>query len=155
MTTFAEAVERELAYARKKHLAPINSAHEGVAVIKEEFLEFRALAYLKDHERARMWEGLVHTAAMCQRTAEDCLAPHHFQQGGMMEKITDDQIKKALELHKVEGRILRTLKSLEDPERRFRVLMSAGLLTGMDLSQLAGWLAAGTSTASETRASGK
>ena len=84
MKTFAEAVEHELASARKQHPGIINSVHEAVAVIEEEFLEFRMIAYQK-HEpigaipspAALMWIELVQMAAMCQRAAEDCqLAPH-------------------------------------------------------------------------------
>lgn len=86
---FALAVRRELERARglpklvatggrvlregvKGH-APINSAHEGYAVIFEELWEFWQHCLLKRENRcpAAMLKELVQVAAMAQRTAED------------------------------------------------------------------------------------
>jgi hypothetical protein len=72
MSVFALHVECELKKARLKH-APINSLHEGYAVILEEVDE------LWEHVRARkekrnktdIYKELVQIAAMAQRTAED------------------------------------------------------------------------------------
>lgn len=78
---FAGMVERELEKARAKH-APINSHHEGYAVILEELDEFWAevKAYRgskwDEDQRAdwneRVLHELVQVAAMAQRCAEDC-----------------------------------------------------------------------------------
>ncbi len=56
-----------------------------------------------------------------------------------MEKITDAQIKKALELHSVQGRILRLLAKFDVPEERHRVLVAAALLSGVTISKLGDW----------------
>lgn len=75
MTEFAAEVAAELCRARSKHPRKIGSVHEAVAVIEEEFLEFRAVVYSQlrgSQQRFEMWEELVQMAAMCQRAAEDC-----------------------------------------------------------------------------------
>lgn len=72
---FAEAVREELDRARTKHgHRPINSVHEGYAVILEELEEFWAevMKKAKDRDRRNMAKELAQIAAMCQRTAEDC-----------------------------------------------------------------------------------
>lgn len=70
--TFAQMVARELNGAREAH-DPINSAHEGYAVILEELYEFWDECRAKRAARSpeRMLRELVQTAAMAQRTAED------------------------------------------------------------------------------------
>lgn len=72
---FLTAVQVEVARAREKH-APINSVHEGYAVLLEEVEEFWAEVMKKRSERdpKRMAEELVQIAAMAMRTAEDVLA---------------------------------------------------------------------------------
>lgn len=72
---FLAAVEAEVARARLKH-APINSVHEGYAVLLEEVEEFWFEVMKKRSERnpERMREELVQIAAMAMRTAEDVLA---------------------------------------------------------------------------------
>lgn len=62
-TTFAERVRVELAAAWSGH-KPINSLHEGWAIILEEVDEL----YQQPGDAARK---LIQIAAMCQRTAED------------------------------------------------------------------------------------
>lgn len=71
--TFPEMVSAELARAREKH-APINSLHEGYAVLLEEVEEFWSLvmAGRKRRDRGMALAELVQIAAMAQRIAEDC-----------------------------------------------------------------------------------
>lgn len=70
--TFQELQRREIEAARGSH-KPINSAHEGYAVILEELDEFWEEVRKKRSERShdRMVAELVQIAAMAQRTAED------------------------------------------------------------------------------------
>lgn len=72
--TFQELQRREIDAARSKH-KPINSAHEGYAVILEELDEFWQEVRKKRSERSpdKMVSELVQVAAMAQRTAEDVL----------------------------------------------------------------------------------
>lgn len=74
MTRFGELLGLELQRARRAHPTAINSPHEAVSVIEEEFLEFKAVVYSKRRDveaRQAMLRELVHTAAMCRRAAED------------------------------------------------------------------------------------
>jgi hypothetical protein len=70
--TFVERVQKELLEANSRH-KPINSAHEGYAVILEELDEFweevRKKMDLRD--KKKLLAELVQIAAMAQRTAED------------------------------------------------------------------------------------
>lgn len=70
--TFPELVRAELAKARAKHPAKLNSRHEAYAVILEELDElwFEIKA---DSAPKRLADELVQVAAMCQRMAEDVL----------------------------------------------------------------------------------
>jgi len=70
---FARRVRAELICARAFH-PPIHSLHEGLAVIQEEVFEFQREVYLRGGERSNhdILKELVQSAAMCQRTAEDC-----------------------------------------------------------------------------------
>lgn len=75
---FARDVREELARARGaanegKPFPPINSLHEGYAIIKEELDEFWQEVMKKRKERSaeKLHSELVQIAAMCQRTAED------------------------------------------------------------------------------------
>lgn len=67
-----DAVLGELERARLSH-APFNSAHEGFAVIEEEFLELRAEVFLKKKYRSkeRMAKEATHLAAMAIRFLVD------------------------------------------------------------------------------------
>lgn len=68
--TFADLVVAELRKARSVH-KPVNSPHEGYAVIQEELDEYWDLVKSKSPSGYAMLLELVQTAAMCQRTAED------------------------------------------------------------------------------------
>jgi len=72
MATFNTLVNVELESARGKH-APINSAHEGYAVILEELDEFWEQVRKKriNQDHSEMLSELVQVGAMAQRTAED------------------------------------------------------------------------------------
>lgn len=72
MSAFATDVALELATAKAKH-PPINSAHEGYAVILEELHEFWLEVMKRKSQRdpKAMKLELIQVAAMAQRTAED------------------------------------------------------------------------------------
>lgn len=65
-------VRRELKEAREQH-PPLNSAHEGWAVLHEELHEFwqEVLRKPAHRDKARMLAELVQVGAMAQRVAED------------------------------------------------------------------------------------
>jgi hypothetical protein len=69
---FAISVAAELARARAQH-KPINSAHEGYAVILEELDEFKAEVFKKRQNRDpyAMLAELIHIGAMAERIADD------------------------------------------------------------------------------------
>lgn len=69
---FVAAVGQELEIARLSH-APINSLHEGYAVILEECDELWAEVKKRSRDRnpGRIYAELVQIAAMAQRMAED------------------------------------------------------------------------------------
>ena len=75
--TFVELVRRELKRSREIH-TPINSLHEGAAIIREEYDEFwdeikKGFCKTDDpRDREKMLNELVQVSAMCQSTAEDC-----------------------------------------------------------------------------------
>ena len=73
MTPFLHQVALELDRARRKHEQPINSLHEGYAVIKEELDEFWQVVMMqtKDRDPAKLLEELIQIAAMAERCAED------------------------------------------------------------------------------------
>lgn len=70
---FAELVAEELSNARHLHPKKQNSAHEGWAVLAEEFVELAAEVFKKRSERSPdlMRAELVQIGAMAQRMAED------------------------------------------------------------------------------------
>jgi hypothetical protein len=74
MSTFWSDVTGELTRAREAH-APLNSAHEGLAVIQEEVFELQQEVYKKREQRDRhaMYAELVQIAAMAWRMATDIL----------------------------------------------------------------------------------
>lgn len=72
MTPFLHKVALELLRAREKHTPPINSPHEGYAVILEEVDEFWDLVKSQRPDPAKLLEELVQIAAMAERVAEDC-----------------------------------------------------------------------------------
>jgi hypothetical protein len=71
---FLSLVGWEVARARTKHPKPINSLHEGYAVILEELDEFwdACRQQSKDRDPRAIRDELIQIAAMCLRTAEDC-----------------------------------------------------------------------------------
>ena len=73
-SAFPLHVRCEIERARTKH-KPINSAHEGYAVILEELDEFWDEVKKKREmrDKRRMYDELVQIAAMAQRTADDVL----------------------------------------------------------------------------------
>ena len=76
MKTFDQLLAEEVAAAREEHV-PINSAHEGYAVLLEEVEEFWDWVKMKRSNRVpkEMLTELVQIAAMAQRTAEDVVMP--------------------------------------------------------------------------------
>ena len=71
--SFADLVAKEVARARKKH-GPMKSHHEAVAVIEEEFIEFRESVFWPPKGQFTddcAAQELVQLAAMCQRAFED------------------------------------------------------------------------------------
>jgi len=72
MKVWEVKVREELAIARDRN-APINSLHEGYAVILEEFDELweHVRKNAKYRHRPAVLAELVQIAAMCQRVAED------------------------------------------------------------------------------------
>lgn len=60
----------ELAKARLKHRG-INSLHEGVAVIREEYLEAEREVFTQHFDRGAIYKELTHLAAMCVRMIVD------------------------------------------------------------------------------------
>lgn len=71
---FAADVAKELQSARQNH-GPLQSLHEGFAVLLEEVDEFKAEVWKKarDRDPTRSYEELVQIAAMARRIAEDVL----------------------------------------------------------------------------------
>jgi len=73
VTPFLHQVALELMRAKAKH-EPINSLHEGYAVLLEEVEEFWELVrrQTSDRDPAEILTELIHIAAMAERCAEDC-----------------------------------------------------------------------------------
>ena len=67
--SFPHLVDVKIKKARAKHRG-IQSRHEAVAVILEEFDEFKE-AVFRDKSAFDVLDELVQVAAMCQRAAED------------------------------------------------------------------------------------
>lgn len=70
MMNFTGLVDAELAKARSAH-GDIQSIHEGLAVIMEEFEEFKAEVFRRDVNEANLKKELVQVATMCRRFYED------------------------------------------------------------------------------------
>ena len=79
---FGHALTQELARARKLHTRPINSVHEGYAIIQEELDEFWEEVRRRDgcRDTLGMLDELVQIAAMAQRTAEDVVMRMEMEQ---------------------------------------------------------------------------
>jgi hypothetical protein len=74
MSSFFQAAQQELERACMKH-PPLHSLHEAYAVILEEVEEFKAEVWkqTRDRDSLAIHDELVQIAAMCARTAQDCL----------------------------------------------------------------------------------
>lgn len=68
---FPDLVSAELVSARQAHPEKFHSAHEGLAILQEEFEELKAEVFIKIRSRDKICEELVQLAAMCQRFYED------------------------------------------------------------------------------------
>jgi hypothetical protein len=65
-----EAIRDELSCARRYH-RNIQTVHEAIAVIREEYLEAEREVFAKRCDRPALRKELVQLAAMCVRTIED------------------------------------------------------------------------------------
>ena len=76
MKPFSEQVDKELIKAREMH-GPVNSIHEGYAVILEELDEVwdEVKKKTKDRDLKHLLKELVQVAAMAQKMAEDVVVP--------------------------------------------------------------------------------
>lgn len=76
------AIRAEVVRAERKH-APMNSAHEGYAVILEEVRELEAEVF-KGGRVPRDWQAMhaeaIETAAMCVRLIRDVIEPKLVEQ---------------------------------------------------------------------------
>lgn len=79
---FEELVEAELRRARLKNHG-LQTRHEALAVIWEEFEEFKAEVFKRCPAPADLLAELVQIAAMCQRTAEDLHLGCPVYRGGL------------------------------------------------------------------------
>lgn len=70
LSDFDYCVRQEIASARQK-FNPIHSVHEGIAVIREEYLELEQEVFRHDIDRDAIYAEMVQLAAMCRRCAED------------------------------------------------------------------------------------
>ena len=71
LSNFNLLVDQELIKARQKHPAAFNSYHEGLAIIQEEFEEFKAEVFERKVDRINLEGELVQLATMCRRFWED------------------------------------------------------------------------------------
>lgn len=71
--SFPTLVHDELERARELHPQPIQSDHEGIAVLREEYLEAEEEAFKKrdDRDRVALLCELVQVAVVARRFAED------------------------------------------------------------------------------------
>jgi uncharacterized Zn finger protein len=70
--SYKKFVEHTLSDARKQH-GDMKSFHEGLAVILEEFEEFKQEVFRKVIDKEAILMELASVSAMCQRFAEDLL----------------------------------------------------------------------------------
>ena len=71
MSQFRADVAEELDSARRKHPKRFNSAHEGLAILWEEFEELKTEVFMQKADPNRMHAELVQIGAMAQRMSED------------------------------------------------------------------------------------
>lgn len=72
MSEFSKLVDEELSKARSAH-GDMTSYHEGLAIIMEEFEEFKREVFLKSVSEEDLGEELIQLATMCRRFYEDLL----------------------------------------------------------------------------------
>jgi len=70
MKTFPELVKDELGRANEMHGGDIASLHEGLGIIREEYIEFEQEVFKKVRKIDDVLSELVQIAAMCQKVAE-------------------------------------------------------------------------------------
>ena len=70
---FYQLMEVEIAKAREQHPQNMRSVHEALAIILEEFEEFKTECFKKELSYEKVLEELVSVATMCQRMYEDIL----------------------------------------------------------------------------------
>jgi hypothetical protein len=71
---FSDAVCGEISSAQKQH-PPLNSLHEAIAVIHEEYLEAQTEVYKKVPDLLNLRKELIQLAAMCGRTVIELVDP--------------------------------------------------------------------------------
>lgn len=91
---FPDMVQAELNKARKEHGKPMNSMHEGISVIREEFEEVWAEVKRKDRNIGNLLTELVQLAAVTQRMVEDVV----FNAYAKAQKEVEENNRKA-QLH--------------------------------------------------------
>lgn len=69
-------MRHELAHARVQH-SPVNSLHEAIAVIREEYLELEAEVFKKRPEPAHVRAEARQLGAMVARLLEDCYPEYY------------------------------------------------------------------------------
>lgn len=69
--SFQKEVQKEFMSAYNKH-PMLNSVHEGLAVLWEEFEEVKQEVFKRNLDRTALRKELIQVAAMAQRMAEDC-----------------------------------------------------------------------------------
>jgi hypothetical protein len=67
-----EIIQQELERARL-HFSDFRSYHEGISVIREEYLELEHEVFQREQDRDKMRKESLHLAAMCLRFLEDLL----------------------------------------------------------------------------------
>jgi len=70
--TYKEMIDAELVKARA-NFRPINTFHEGIAIIREEYLELEKAIFARERDEDEIRKEAVQTAAMCVRLIEDLL----------------------------------------------------------------------------------
>ena len=74
MASFPSIVARQLERARLLHPKPMNSLHEGLGVLREEYVEVEQEIFRKEVNPMLILSELVDLAVVCQRLAEDVIA---------------------------------------------------------------------------------
>lgn len=90
--SFQELVAKELTFGRVNNPSPLNSSHEALAVLWEEFEELKDEVFKKRalRDEVAMLAELVQVAAVCQRMAEDLRLIEHAHHDGC---IVDGRVK--------------------------------------------------------------